>query len=307
MSLGAKADVATDVVKVRGKIVSGPAPEKIDLMLNKPKGYVVTTDDPEGRRTVMDLLGKMAAKVYPVGRLDFWSEGLLLFTNDGDFANHVLAAKTEIPKTYEVKSNAALTRDQLDKFRRGVVIDGRRTAPAKIRILKAGPNPWYEVQLIEGRNRQIRKMFLALGILVEKIRRVSVGPLRLGKLAAGQVRDLTEREVERMQALWDPKMLKKKAAAAEERPLRTDRPQRSERPQSSERPRPADRTRPTERPRPAGRKAAKKTASRPEGRPSGRPTGRPEGRPAGKFAKKASRKVAKKAARPAPPRRGRPR
>ena len=214
--LGAKADIGKDTVRVRGKIVSGPVPEKIYLMLNKPKGYVVTTEDPEGRRTVMELLGKMASKVYPVGRLDFWSEGLLLFTNDGDFANHVLAAKTEIPKTYQVKANAGLSADQLDRFRKGVVIDGRRTAPAKIRALRAGENPWYEVQLIEGRNRQIRKMFLALGVLVEKIRRVSVGPLRLGKLESGQVRGLTELEVLRMQALWDPK-IKVKPPKAERR------------------------------------------------------------------------------------------
>jgi 23S rRNA pseudouridine2605 synthase len=220
--LGAKADSEKDVVKVRGKIVSGPAPEKIYLMLNKPKGYVVTTDDPEGRRTVMELLGKMASKVYPVGRLDFWSEGLLLFTNDGDFANHVLAAKTEIAKTYNVKANAALSADQLDKFRKGVVIDGRRTAPANIRILRAGANPWYEVQLIEGRNRQIRKMFLALGVLVEKIRRVSVGPLHLGKLPVGHVRELTGAEVSRMQAMWDPKA-KKRPAPRETAPARPRR------------------------------------------------------------------------------------
>ena len=210
--LGSKADADKDVIKVRGKLVSGPAPEKIYLMLNKPKGYVVTKEDPEGRRTVMELLGKAATHVYPVGRLDFWSEGLLLFTNDGDFANHVLAAKTEIPKTYQVKSNGPLSKDQLDRFRRGVVIDGRRTAPAKIRILKAGANPWYEVKLIEGRNRQIRKMFLALGVLVEKIRRTSVGPLHLGKLASGAVRELTPREVERMQAMWDPKKAKRRPA-----------------------------------------------------------------------------------------------
>ncbi len=225
--LGTKADASKDVIKVRGKIVSGPAPEKIYLMLNKPKGYVVTKDDPEGRRTVMDLLGKAANKVYPVGRLDFWSEGLLLFTNDGDFANHVLAAKTEISKTYQVKANAALSADQLDKFRRGVVIDGRRTAPAKIRILKAGENPWYEVALIEGRNRQIRKMFLALGVLVEKIRRVSVGPLKLGKLGPGEVRDLTDRELLRMQAMWDPKAQRKlppeKRSDAAPRPRATPR------------------------------------------------------------------------------------
>jgi 23S rRNA pseudouridine2605 synthase len=251
--LGAKADASKDVVKVRGKIVSGAAPEKIYLMLNKPKGYVVTKEDPEGRRTVMELLGKLAAKVYPVGRLDFWSEGLLLLTNDGDFANHVLAAKTEIPKTYQVKANAALSSDQLDKFRKGVVIDGRRTAPAKIRILKAGTNPWYEVALIEGRNRQIRKMFLALGILVEKIRRVSVGPLHLGKLTSGQLRDLTPREVERMQALWDPAV--KKRLPPERRPARS-----SARPIS---PRP--------RPKKAAKKASRKRA------PSGRRPGRNDG------------------------------
>ncbi len=201
--LGSKADPNEDTIRVRGKLVSGPPPEKLYLMLNKPKGCVVTREDPEGRPTVMGLLGKDASKVYPVGRLDFWSEGLLLFTNDGDFAHNVLAAKNQIAKTYRVKVNAALAADRLDKFRRGVVIDGRRTAPAQIRLQRAGANPWYEVQLNEGRNRQIRKMFLALGVLVEKIQRVSVGPLHLGRLASGQVRELTAREVEKMRAQWE--------------------------------------------------------------------------------------------------------
>jgi 23S rRNA pseudouridine2605 synthase len=125
------------------------------------------------------------------------------------------------------------------------VIDGRRTAPAKIRIQRAGANPWYEVQLIEGRNRQIRKMFLALGVLVEKIRRVSVGPLHLGKLTTGRVRELTGREIERMQAMWDPK-------AAKKRPV--------------SRRRPAAETKPA--PRPGAKKAAKRGGKKVEKKPS---------------------------------------
>ena len=201
--LGDKADLDKDSVKVGGKRLNAKPSRPIYLALNKPKGCVSTTDDPEGRRTVVDLLPpRMRKKVYPVGRLDYNSEGLLLFTNDGEFANRVLSAKSQVPKTYQVKVNAPLNRNQLEKFREGVSIDGRRTAPAKIRIIRAADNPWYEVTLIEGRNRQIRKMFQRLGVLVEKIKRTRIGPLALGKLPLGRSRELTPRELERFQRLW---------------------------------------------------------------------------------------------------------
>jgi 23S rRNA pseudouridine2605 synthase len=195
--LGSKADPAVQAIKVRGKPLLQRPPTPIYLALNKPKAYITTTDDPEGRRTVMDLLGRYRSKVYPIGRLDYASEGLLLFTNDGDFANLISSAKSEIAKTYEVKVNRTLSASQMDRFRSGLVIDGRPTAPARMRLLRAAANPWYQVTLVEGRNRQLRKMFLALGVLVEKIKRTRVGPLALGKLPPGHFRELTDQEVER--------------------------------------------------------------------------------------------------------------
>ncbi len=196
--LGSKADAGRDHIKVRGKLLGAPSKERIYLMLNKPKECVSTTSDPQGRRTVLDLVGRFRAKVYPVGRLDYNSEGLLLLTNDGDFANHVLSAKNGIPKTYQVKIKGNPTASDLEKFRNGIRLDGRLTAPARIRLYKPGPNPWFEVMLIEGRQNQIRRMFQALGFLVEKLKRVKVGTLALGTLPLGTFRELTPSEIAKL-------------------------------------------------------------------------------------------------------------
>jgi 23S rRNA pseudouridine2605 synthase len=157
------------------------------------------------------LVGRYRSKVYPVGRLDYHSEGLLLLTSDGDFANHILSAKSGIPKTYQVKVNGRPTPVDFAKFRNGIPLDGRRTAPAKIRLLKPGENPWYEVTLTEGRQNQIRRMFRSLGFLVEKLRRVRIGPLSLDKLPLGTFRELTPVEVKR---LVKPVAAEAKSAAA---------------------------------------------------------------------------------------------
>lgn len=201
--LGTKADPGKDSIKVRGKLLFGAPRDTLYIALNKPRGFITSTEDPEGRRTVMDLLGRYRHKVYPVGRLDFHSEGLLLLTNDGDFANKILSAKSAIPKTYQVKASQELTPVQMDQFRKGIAIDGRKTAPAKLRLMRAGKSPWYEITLIEGRNRQIRRMFQRLGVLVEKIKRVRIGPLALGNLPAGVFRQLTPREIERLRHAWE--------------------------------------------------------------------------------------------------------
>lgn len=193
--LGSKADPTQDEIVISGKKLNERPPRLVYVALNKPRGCVTTTDDPEGRPTVMDLLGGLKERVYPVGRLDFHSEGLLLLTNDGDLANHVLSAKSEIPKKYVVKVNGMLPGSHLEKFRRGIHLDDGKTAPAKIRMAKAGPNPWYEVTLQEGRNRQIRRMFQALGFQVEKIKRTEIGALKLGKMKPAEMRFLTSREV----------------------------------------------------------------------------------------------------------------
>ena len=194
--LGTKADAAEDSIKINGKRINAPGGEKLYLMLNKPKSYISSTADPQGRPTVMDLLGRYRSRVYPIGRLDYASEGLLLFTNDGDFANLVLSAKSAIPKVYQVKLNGNPTHEQMEKFCAGVKIDGRVTAPARARLSKPGDNPWFEVVLTEGRNQQVRRMFRRLGFLVEKLKRVKVGRVSLGRLPAGELRPLKEREVD---------------------------------------------------------------------------------------------------------------
>jgi len=195
--LGSKADPEGDHIKVDGRLIRQP--ERFEyIALNKPDSVVSTASDPQGRRTVLDLLHGVKGRVYPVGRLDYHSEGLILLTNDGDFANAITAARSHVPKTYLVKSKGQLTAEEEDEFRSGLPIDGRRTAPAGLRLLRRGDNPWYEVKLIEGRNQQIRIMFKHLGHLVEKLRRIRIGALDLGSLKPGQFRRLTPEEVRQL-------------------------------------------------------------------------------------------------------------
>jgi 23S rRNA pseudouridine2605 synthase len=181
------------------------------LLLNKPKGYVTTVSDPEGRPTVMSLLRGIRARVYPVGRLDYASEGLLLLTNDGALAQQLMKAASHFPKTYLIKVSGQPSEEALAKVRSGVSIEtneGRRvkTAPAKIRIIREADNPWYEITLIEGRNRQIRRMFEQVGHHVEKIKRVRYGPLQLD-VSPGEYRHLTAQEVARLKSATKPTKL----------------------------------------------------------------------------------------------------
>src|SRR5208282_6012288 len=160
---GTRADPQTDIICLDGKPLKR-AERFVYLLLNKPKGYVTTVTDPEGRPTVMALLGNLPERVYPVGRLDYASDGLLLLTNDGALAQKLTKAGSHIPKTYLVKISGKPNEKSLQRLRSGVTIaldDGRRvkTSPAQIRLAEDAPNPWYEVILIEGRNRQIRRMF----------------------------------------------------------------------------------------------------------------------------------------------------
>ncbi len=195
--LGSKADPETDHIKVDGKLIKQPE-HLLYIALYKPDSVVSTASDPEGRTTVLDFLRGVKGRVYPVGRLDYHSEGLLLLTNDGEFANLITAAKNHVPKTYLVKSKGQLSEDAEEQFRTGIPISGRRTAPAGLRLLRRGDNPWYEVKLIEGRNQQIRIMFKHLGHLVEKLRRVRIGSLELGSLKPGEFRHLTPDEVRKL-------------------------------------------------------------------------------------------------------------
>ena len=202
--LGSKADPERDHIRVNGKLLHGPE-RQVYLLMNKPKGYVTTLRDPEGRPTVMDLLHGVGARVYPVGRLDYASEGLLLLTNDGEFANRLMKAASHVPKTYMVKVAGTPTAEDLARLRAGLFIaseDGKRvkTALAKIRVIREAANPWYEVTLTEGRNRQIRRMFEEIGHHVEKIKRVRYGPLELD-VHPGEFRRLTPQEVTRLKSV----------------------------------------------------------------------------------------------------------
>jgi len=195
--LGSKADLASDHIKVDGRLLHAPR-HQIYIALHKPNNTVTTVSDPQHRDTVMDLLRGVKERVYPVGRLDYHSEGLLLFTNDGDLANAITSAASHLAKTYLVKSNGALSPDQEQKFREGVPLSGRRTLPAGLKLIHNAVNPWYEVRLYEGRNNQIRTMFKHFGRLVEKLRRVRIGPVELGPLKPGQFRYLTMEEVAKL-------------------------------------------------------------------------------------------------------------
>jgi 23S rRNA pseudouridine2605 synthase len=202
--LGTKADPERDHIRVNGKLLHGPQ-QHVYILLNKPKGFVTTVRDPEGRPTVMSLLRGVKARVYPIGRLDYASEGLLLLTNDGDLALKLMKAASHVPKTYMVKVSGKPTPEDLQKLRAGVSIptdDARhrvRTAPAKINVIRDATNPWYEVTLIEGRNRQIRRMFEQVGHHVEKIKRVRYGSLELD-VPPGKYRMLKPQEVARLQS-----------------------------------------------------------------------------------------------------------
>jgi 23S rRNA pseudouridine2605 synthase len=207
--LGTRCDAERDHIRVDGKLLHGPETRRY-FLVNKPRGYVTTLNDPQKRPTVMDLMQShkgASARVYPVGRLDYLSEGLLLMTNDGDLANSLSKAAAGVEKSYLVKVSGVPTEQSIEQLRRGIMIDrgrlnevrsGRRdrvvTAPAKIELARGGDNPWFEVTLTEGRNRQLRKMFEEVGHHVEKIRRIGYGALRLD-VAPGEFRELTPGEV----------------------------------------------------------------------------------------------------------------
>jgi 23S rRNA pseudouridine2605 synthase len=250
--LGTKADPAHDHIRVDGELLQGPERPRY-FVINKPKGYVTTASDPERRPTVMDLV-KSGPRLFPVGRLDYSSEGLLLMTNDGALANALTRAAARVEKTYLVKVSGKPSESALNQLRHGVMIDrdsqiaprkpGRRddretapprpsaakdrvmTAPARIRLLRDADNPWYEMVLIEGRNREIRKMFEEIGHHVEKIRRVGYGPLVLD-LEPGRTRELTLDEVAALRRAAEgraPRTEKRMPRPGRTRPVRaTDR------------------------------------------------------------------------------------
>jgi 23S rRNA pseudouridine2605 synthase len=223
-TLGTKADANRDHIRVDGKLLHG-AERLRYFVLNKPKGFVTTVKDPEGRPTVMQFFDKMRERLYPVGRLDYMSEGLLLVTNDGDLANKLTKAGSGVEKVYLVKVAGQPTESELELLRGGVSIErGKpgspqvRTSPARIRQVRQGDNPWYEVVLIEGRNRELRKMFVAVGHFVEKIRRVGYGPLVLDQ-EPGNMRELEPEELAALRLTAEGKLRTPKAKEVRRRNL----------------------------------------------------------------------------------------
>jgi 23S rRNA pseudouridine2605 synthase len=199
--LGTKADPSVDDVRVDGRRVKAPK-RALYILLNKPRGYITSRSDPHHRPTVIDLLAKGGIRdyIYPVGRLDYDSEGLLLLTSDGDLAAHLTHPRHGVAREYEVRLRGVPERRLLDRLARGVVIDGRKTAPAEVRLQRtieaaSGQQSILSLVIHEGRNRQVRKMCDAIGHPVVRLRRVRIGPIADDRLKPGEFRELTPREV----------------------------------------------------------------------------------------------------------------
>ena len=220
--LGTKASPGRDHIKVDGKLITRAETHRY-ILLYKPREVASTVNDPEGRSTVIDLVRGVRERIYPVGRLDYQSEGLLLLTNDGDLAFKVTHPKHGSVKTYHVKVRGVVDDRMVGKLERGITIDGKRTVPCEVRQMKTTGrgdeegNSWYEVKLREGRNQQIRRMFKAIGHPVMKLRRVAIGPIADPTLQPGEWRELTPREVKQLAAMKEPKKerpAKKRGAAS---------------------------------------------------------------------------------------------
>ena len=216
--LGTKADPARDHIKVDGKLITGAETHRY-----KPKEVMTTVDDPQGRVTVIDLVRGIRERIYPVGRLDFHSEGLVLLTNDGELAYKVSHPTHGSVKTYSVKVRGVPEERLLDKLRRGITLEGKRTLPCQIeRIRTTGRsddegNSWFEVKLREGRTQQIRRMFQAVGHPVTKLKRVAIGPISDPKLSPGVWRELTPGEVRMLATMKEARPAKPRRAASRAR------------------------------------------------------------------------------------------
>jgi pseudouridine synthase len=190
-----------DAIRVDNRLVSRLEP-KVTIVLNKPKGVLTTSHDPRGRRTITEFLKGIKARIFPVGRLDYHSEGLLILTNDGELAQHLQHPRYKIPKTYRTKVKGLPTQRAMQRLRTGIMLDGRRTAPALVKkIGTTGKNAWLEITVREGRNRQVRRMCLAVDHPVMKLKRIRYGSIRLGNLKPGFYRDLTPTEMDKLRDL----------------------------------------------------------------------------------------------------------
>jgi 23S rRNA pseudouridine2605 synthase len=266
--LGTRADPDRDHIKVDGKLITKAEPHRY-ILLYKPKEVMTTVEDPQGRRTVIDLVRGIRERIYPVGRLDFHSEGLVLLTNDGELAFKVSHPTHGSIKTYSVKVRGVPEERLVDKLRRGITIDGKRTLPCDIeRMHTTGKrddegNSWFEVKLREGRTQQIRKMFQAVGHPVSKLRRVAIGPISDPKLTPGVWRELTKQEVKMLETMKEPKkavkprrttarpVSRKKPAAAASRKPAASRSKTPAKRSAASRTEPRSSTRRTPSPRPA--------------------------------------------------------
>ncbi|WP_338547136.1 pseudouridine synthase [Emergencia sp. JLR.KK010] len=188
--------VAGDVVEVNGRRIE-PEDKKVYILLNKPLGYVTTVSDDKDRQTVMDLVKDVDARIFPVGRLDYNTSGMLIMTNDGDFAYRLTHPKHEMPKTYRARVAGVLSDEKCAKLRRGVDVGGYVTSNAKVQIVKGVQRSTIvDITIHEGKNRQVRKMFKAVGNNVQELARIAIGDIKLGRLAVGHYRKLTKEEVE---------------------------------------------------------------------------------------------------------------
>jgi pseudouridine synthase len=197
-TLGVRVDPERDQVRVDGRPVR-PVGRKVYYLLNKPKGVITSASDPEGRPTVVELLQGVRERIFPVGRLDWGSEGLLILTNDGDLAYRLTRPANHVAKVYRVKVKGAVDESVLKSLRRGMVLDGRRTLPSRVERISGQTNSWLEVTLYEGRRNQIRRMFDRLGHRVQKLKRIAIGPLRDRALKPGEWRRLTTDEIRCLQ------------------------------------------------------------------------------------------------------------
>jgi 23S rRNA pseudouridine2605 synthase len=198
---GTKADAARDEIRVDGRRIP-PAEERLYLLMNKPRGYVTTLRDPEGRPTVRDLLIGVTERVFPVGRLDYETEGLLLFTNDGEFSQRLSHPRYRITKTYRVKIQGRMPARDLVALKGGVNLEDGPFQPREVSLDKVNDrSTWLTLTLAEGRNRVIRRALEALGYHVTRLRRTAIGGLKLGTLKEGEIRPLSSREVERLLSL----------------------------------------------------------------------------------------------------------
>ncbi len=215
--MGVQIDENYDVVEVDGEVVKNTE-KKYYIMLNKPAGFVTTVSDDKGRPTVMELVSDISARIYPVGRLDYDTEGLLILTNDGDLTYKITHPKHDIAKTYVAEVTGNVTMDTILQLRRGVVIDGQKTSPAEVEVVGATQyGTKVEITIHEGRNRQVRKMFEALGCIVKKLKRTKEAGLTLGHLPLGKWRKLSESEVNML----------KKIQASGEKDKKTKEPRKS--------------------------------------------------------------------------------